>query len=105
MISSQSYVTDFDVRPLTGRVELSRAACLGLVIPLIAVILQVGVQSAQINAGERAEFVVSRPGITPAVAVVTVFADGIVVVNRVGERGRRVDRRLEVIYTASVEIV
>ncbi len=105
MFATETEAADGSIGSLAGGIEVGCAGGDRGVIPLVAVILEVGVYSPQVEAGEGAQFVVGRTGETPAVAVIAVFADGVAVVNRMGESGSRIDGRLEVIDAASIEIV
>ena len=51
-----------------------------------------------------AELVIGRAGKTPAIAIVTIFADGVVVVDGLGESGSGIDGGLPVVDAAAVVI-
>ena len=103
-MAAKRITADRSVRALAGRVKLRIAAELRLIIPLIAVILKVRIEAFEVDAGKVVKLVIGRACVAPTVAIVTVFADGVVVIDRLGERGFWIDSRLPVVDAAAIVV-
>ena len=103
--AARVHAADRIVRPLARRVELRRAS-VGRRVPLVAVVLQVGQNAAQVEVRRIIQLVVGAATKSFAGAVVAILTDGIVVVERRRERRKcRVDGRLDVVDAAAVVVV
>ena len=77
----------------------------GGVVPLVAPVLEVGVEAVRVDADIVSELIVSVSGKPVAMAVVAILADGVVVIERIGESRSRVKARRDVVDASPVVVI